>query len=485
MKKIICSAVIMSLLLASVFCKSSKAEKKAAKKKAKNKTAVEAPAEEQAAAEGAETLTAAGTEGEAAAAAGAATAAGEAAAAAGTEAAPESETESKDYTGWIKSSKKNLNERFGKIQLKVKSGIGAYTIAVLNEKDKPIPVLNTANEYITNAFYLKTSKKTYNLVTDGSVRTGARQTTDGVVINYEVPSVAQVSAYFGCLSSQKKKDTDMIKVTLTVKNISKRNDEFSVKAILDTVLGEAAAFHYYTWEDIPVKNEVLYRTLQNQKWFVSKNMNAAMQLFFTGADCTSPELVALANYSTFEKNSWEPDMLSYRVFDTVLSYNNSGVCAIWKPMKLAPGESGKVVFYMALSGDGTPATGEKYIYSKDFTEEEEKAGAGKSASSLEVITPYSVEEKEAAEPSGVTEFTGLTETVSDLPAESAAPSGPAEIPNVDFYIKNMSKEQLTPEYIQSLLDRIAALEEDSPSLNRQELLQLNAELDAILTYLRQ
>ena len=236
MKKIICSAAIITLLLASVFCKTSKAEKKAAKKKAKNKTAVEAPAEEQAAAQTAETLTAAPAEGEAAAA----VAAGEA----GTEAAPESETESKDYTGWIKSSKKNLNERFGKVQLKIKSGIGAYTIAVLNEKDKPIPVLNTANEYITNAFYLKTSKKTYNLVTDGSVRTGARQTTDGAVINYEVPSVAQVSAYFGCLASEKKKDSDMVKVTVTVKNISKRNDEFSVKAILDTVLGEAAAFHY-------------------------------------------------------------------------------------------------------------------------------------------------------------------------------------------------------------------------------------------------
>ena len=473
MKKIICSTAIICLLLAAVFAKSSKAEKKAAKKKAKNKTAVEAPAEETAAAEVADTLAAAPVEGEAAVLASTAPD--------GT-AAEKSEPESKDYTGGIKGSKKNRTERFGKIQLKIKSGIGSYTIAVLNEKDKPIPVLNTANEYITNAFYLKTSKKTYNLVTDSTVRTAARQTTDGVIINYEVPAVAQVSAYFGTLASQKKKDADMIKVTITVKNISNRNEDFSLKAILDTVLGEAAAFHYYTWEDIPVKNEVLYRTLQNQKWFVSKNMNAAMQLFFTGADCTTPEVVALANYSTFEKNSWEPDMLNYRVFDTVLSYNNSGVCAIWKPMKLAPTEAGKVVFYIALSGDGTPATGEKYIYSKEFTEEEEKAGTGKSASGLEVITPFSVDEKDAAEPAAVTEFTGLTETISDVPA---APAAPAEIPTVDFYIKNMSKEQLSPEYIQSLLDRIAALEETSPSLNRQELLQLNAELDAILTYLRQ
>jgi hypothetical protein len=174
-------------------------------------------------------------------------------------------------------------------------------------------------------------------------------------------------------------------------------------------------------------------------------------------------------------------MLSYRVFDTVLSYNNSAVCAIWKPMKLAPSESGKVVFYIALSGNGTPASGEKYVYSKEFEEKavaEEKVG--KSATGLEVITPFSVENTEESEAAGVKEFSLADETIT-----AEEPAAPAEIPNVDFYIKNMTKEHLTPEYIQSLLDRIAALEEDSPSLNRQELLQLNAELDAILTYLRQ
>ena len=457
MKKLVYSAAIICMVLAAVSCKSTKAEKKASKKKSKAKTAVEAPAEVQTEAE----------------------------ASLSQEAAPDGKENadnaaadaSSNYTGWIKSSKKKLTERFGKVQLKIKSGTGSYTIAVLDEKDKPLPVLSTANEYVTNAFFLKTSKKIYNLVTDSSVRSAARRTTGGAMIMYEVPSVAQISVDLSCFSSDKKKESDMIKVTTTIKNISDRNEDFTFKAILDTVLGEAAAFHFYTWEDIPVKSEVLYRTLQNQKWFVSKNMNAAMQLFFSGADCTAPELVALANYSTLEKNSWEPDMLSYRVFDTVLSYNNSAVCAIWKPMKLAPMEAGKLVFYIALSGDGTPATGEKFVYSKEFEKAEESKEDAEdkknSANGLKVITPYSVDDEveNISETSNVTEIDSL-ET-------------PAEIPTVDFYIKNMQKEHLTPEYIQSLLDRIAALEEDSPSLNRQELLQLNAELDAILTYLRQ
>ena len=444
MKKIIYTAAILCLLTAAVSCKSTKAQKKSSSKKAK--AATEAAADEK-----------------------------------NAEAPKTSDCADGNYTGWIKGSKKNITERFGKLQLKIKAGIGSYTIYALDENDKTVPVLSTSNEYVTNAFYLKTSKKIYNLVTDNTVRSTARRTTDGAVLNYEIPSVAQVSAYFSCFASQKKKDTDMIKVTVNVRNISDRNDEFAVKAILDTILGEAATYHFYTYEDIPVKNEALYRTLQNQKWFVSKNVNATMQLFFTGAECTTPDLVALANYSTLERNSWEPDMLNYRVFDTVLSYNNSAVCAIWKPIKLAPSESGKVVFYIALSANGAPATGEKYVYSKEFTEVEkedvETVPKNPSATALDVVTPFAVEDESET----ITVTPGVTEITQDV----SEPASVTEVPNVDFYIKNMTKEHLTPEYIQSLLDRIAALEEDSPSLNRQELLQLNAELDAILTYLRQ
>ena len=385
-----------------------------------------------------------------------------------------------NFTGWIKGTRRSISEKFGRVQLKVKSSIGAYSISVLNEKDKSIPVLSTANEFATNAFYIKNSKKVYNLVTDTSVYSSAVKTTDGASIMYQIPDVAEVTVNFSCFSSDKENkdaEVDMVKVTATVKNISSRNDEFSIKAVLDTILGESSEYHFYTFEGVPVRNEVLYRTLQNQKWFVSKNVNASMQLFFTGAEATAPELVALANYATLEKNTWEPDMLSYRAFDTVLSYNNSAVCAIWKPIKLAPSETGKIVFYLAFAADGKMPTGEKFVYSKEFAtpdpEETAKPESEAEGEKVEVISANSTVET-------LTEKSGYGPQIINEKGEI-----PQEIPTVDFYIKNMSKEHLTPEYIQSLLDRIAALEEDSPSLNRQELLQLNTELDAILTYLRQ
>ena len=464
MKEIVYSAAILCMLAAAVSCKSTKA--KAEPQVEDDVVVTEETSEEQ------DSETEASDSAEKATAEPAS--ATEASAAKASEPSDLAATEPKDFTGWIKSSKKNVTQRIGNIQIKIKSGIGSYTIAALNEDEKAIPVLTTANEFVTNAFYLKTSKKIYNLVTDSTVRSAARRTTDGALLMYEIPSLAQMTVNFSCFASEKKKDFDMIKVTATIKNISTRTDEFVFKSVMDTVLGEAAAYHFYTWEDVPVKSEALYRTLQNQKWFVSKNANAQMQFFFSGADCTVPELVALANYSTLEKNSWEPDMLSYRVFDTVLSYNNSAVCAIWKPLKLAPSESGKVVLYIALSGTPAPATGEKFIYSKEFMDNPEEK-AMPASQGVEIIT------SNAPVSEGPASVTEIPEVDPFVPQQEKM----TEVPNVDFYIKNMTKEHLTPEYIQSLLDRIAALEEDSPSLNRQELLQLNAELDAILTYLRQ
>ena len=481
MKKIIFCTAIVCLLTAGGYCK-SKAEKKAKGKKAAVETPVETVENTAEESDSSKVITGLSKKEQKKLAKQQEKEAKKLAKAqkSGKKAA---EKDPKSAAGWIQSTKKNIHERFGNVQLKVKPGIGSYTLAAVNEKDKAVPVLSTANEFITNAFFLKTSKKTYNLITDGNVRASGNATTDGATIMYDVPSVAQVSVNFSCFSSDKKKEADMIKVKIGVKNTSERADEFSIKAIFDTVLGEAATYHFYTWEGIPVKSEVLYRTLQNQKWFLCKNMNAEMQLFFSGADCTVPELVALANYTTLEKNSWEPDMLSYRVFDTVLSYNNSAVCTIWKPLKLEPDEAKDLVFYIALSANGAAATGERYVYSKEFAHLAQEENKLPSARDLDVVTPISVTDEEKPKddtPAAVIEMPAVEES-----RKPQGPETPSDIPTVDFYIQNMTKDHLTPEYIQSLLDRIAALEEDSPSLNRQELLQLNAELDAILTYLRQ
>ncbi len=398
-----------------------------------------------------------------------------------TEAIAESETEKTEieeknepaksnFTGWIKSKGKDISESFGIMHMKTKAKFGSYTISVINDMGKKIPVLSNSNEYTTNAFYLKNSQKTYCLTTDTAVKTSLQNKNDGISILYTVPNVADVAVDFKSMATDKDSPYNMLKVVATVTNKGKRNDDFHLKAIMDTVLGESDSYHFYTWEGLSIKNEVLYRTLQNQKWFISKNAFASMQFFFTGADCTAPALVAFANYSTLEKNSWEPDMSSFRAFDTVLSYNNSAVCAVWNPLKLEPGKSGKIVFYLAFGVDGSKPNGEKIIYAEDASQKKSEV------SSVELVKDVRLENN-----SPVKEIPESYVKIQTEPEQEAV----KQVPDVDFYIQNLKPEHLSNEYIQSLLDRIAALEETSSTLNRQEIMELNAELDAILTYLGQ
>ena len=394
--------------------------------------------------------------------------------------------ESKNYTGWIEVKKKNVKDSFGGMQLNIKAKYGSFSLSAVNDLDKEIPLLSTANEFTKNSFYLKMGRKVYGLCTDGSVKTVILRKTNGYGIKYVIDGVADVIVTFDFYPFAGKDVSNIVKVTAEVTNKSKRKDTVSLKAVLDTVLGESAAFHFYTADGVAIKKEVLYRTLQNQKYFVSMNDYATMQMYFSGADCTEPEVLAFANYATLNNNTWEPSMTILRDFDTVYSYNNSAVCAIWKAVPLEPMASSKVVFYLAAVTDGKTLDVAKYFYKS-----ERKAPVEKQPAEDDLVkevyqderVSYSEMQRIPADVEPVTEpVKEQVPVVREIPAPVVTPR---EIPTVDFYIQNMTKDQLTQEYIQSLLDRIAALEDDSPSLNRQELLELNTELDAILTYLRQ
>ena len=60
-----------------------------------------------------------------------------------------------------------------------------------------------------------------------------------------------------------------------------------------------------------------------------------------------------------------------------------------------------------------------------------------------------------------------------------------EIPDVKFDVATLSREKLSQEYVAGLMERIANLEDSGENVDREELLMLNAELDAILEILRQ
>ena len=259
---------------------------------------------------------------------------------------------------------------------------------------------------------------------------------------------------------------DMVKISAEIKNVGQKTDEFALRLVLDTILGETGDYHFFGADNTPIKNEALYRSMKEQRWIFSRNSNADMQILFDGADITPTETVALANYATLEQTSWEPDMVVYRTFDTVLSYKNSAIGINWPAVRIRPEQTSKVVFYIALAADGKLPQGTIFVGGK-------APEPVKAEPEMEVVFPG-----EKLVPAPIEE--GVVDTKPVTPVDEFAVRR-----DVPFNVNNLSKEQLTLEYVQNLIDRISALEENSSSVNRKEILQLNAELDAILSVLRQ
>ena len=237
----------------------------------------------------------------------------------------------KNYLGWEKTSNRPIDYTNGIVNIRIKPKLGSFCFYVINEDEKHIPVMSTTNEYVLSSFYLKAGKKIYKLNDDTNVQSFARATEAGCEILYTIPRVASVTVRFDCLKSDAEHEADIIKISSTVQNVGTKKKDFALKLVMDTVLGETDRHHFYIKNKSAIKNETSYRRIADDSWFISKNVNASMQILLQGKDITPIDFVAFANFSTLNTPSWEPNMQNYRTFDTVLSYNNSAFCVNWIP----------------------------------------------------------------------------------------------------------------------------------------------------------
>ena len=173
----------------------------------------------------------------------------------------------------------------------IKPKMESFNFYVVDSNLKEEAVLSSANEFSASAFYLKCGNDIYKLNASTGIKSEAYKVDNGVVVKYFVPKVANVTIYFDCLKSSVDTDFDMIKISAEIENIGKRQRNMALKCVFDTVLGEKSTSHFYTSNDMPIKTEQLYRTMKNEKWFLSKNDNSAMQVLLEGGDITPIETV--------------------------------------------------------------------------------------------------------------------------------------------------------------------------------------------------
>ena len=422
--------------------------------------------------------------------------------------APAGRDNKKNYTGWIATSVRPVVKTVGNITIYTRPKKGTFSISILNQNEKSVPVLSTSNEYMTTSFYLKAGRKVVKLCDDYSVVTASKKTDNGIKLRYSIEKVGVVIVDFECFSSKEGEPEDSIKVTAAVVSQSKKKTDFQIKFLMDTVLGETDRHHFYTSEGLPVKNEVVYHSMDQEKWFVSKNAKASMQIIMAGGECTPVESVALANFATLDTKKWEADMTSFRSFDTVLSYNNSAVGIYWPKVSLQPEEEAKNVFYLSLAADEAVPGGAAYILAKDqaaqeaeaavAAEEEGDAGAEEQTAVEEEMPVQNIEAVKEKLPEPKAEQTpakeepktepvnvaAVEETPEPKAPETKTPEVKAQEPKTEEPKgSTITDDMLTGDYIQKLLNRIEELEEGDPELNKREINELNAQLDAIITIL--
>lgn len=363
--------------------------------------------------------------------------------------------DAKNYVGWIEPDNSKIDVSLGCVRMSFRPKIGSFNIFVIDENNKEQSVFSTQNEFSASSFYLKCGKEIYKLNSASGVKTETLQTETGAVVKYAISNVAKVSIFFDFMKSDEQNDYDMIKISAEIENLGTRQKKFALKGVFDTVLGEKDLNHFFSSENKAINTEKLYRTMKDERWFVSKNEKYSMQFLLDGVDITPIECVLLGNKTTFDSNAWIPNLKTEKSFDSFVSYNDSEVCIIWPEVSILPNEKDSFVFYIAFAANGEKPQGNYFIGDKKEV--------------VEVKKEKPVVKKE----------------VVKVPEEENVKETKKEIPNVKFDVATLSREKLSQEYVANLMERIANLEDSGKNVDREELLMLNAELDAILEILRQ
>ncbi len=370
---------------------------------------------------------------------------------------------------------------FGIYRVVLHDKSGTYSIYMENTKtSKYVPVLNSLDSSSGTRLYLKAGSFVHVLSKSAGVPVSQYLTDNGFRVEYTLKNLALVTLNFSFVSSQDGllgEFADVIIVDMYVTNTSGKTDSFALKAVFDTCLGESVAKHFST-NTFPVINEEMsFSSMYADKWIRTSDSNNSMQFLLDGDTITRPLSVTLANRDILLTDVWTPTLIPGRGFNSLFSFNNSAVCIHWNSYRISPKLQSAVRFYItAASNEQIPSDTSAPFFS-----------GGKAAEiSADLMKVQEQAVEEIIESPAVYDVTGK-EPVNDkgsLNSKTSVPDTSTQDANPFEYTEPIRQEQLDPAYIEALLAKIESLEADSTDIDREEILRLNAELDAILEYLR-
>ncbi|HBD68567.1 MAG TPA: hypothetical protein DC014_04770 [Treponema sp.] len=400
------------------------------------------------------------------------------------------------YTGWVYVPQKKVDINNGLVRLVLNGSTGTFCIYAKRDGAADVPIFSSVDSFSSTYFSVRIGRTAYKLSKTGGAKSEARLTPYGAQMAYTINNKAYVVVDFSFLPSNSKSAlVDMVRVSVYCINIGKSVQTYALKGVFDTCLGESTKIHFSTAHTPVINTERSFTAMDSDLWIRSGNEQATAQFLLHGKEITQPEQVSLGNKDTIANASWLPSVQENRSFTSVLSFENSSLCVNWPAVYLDPLKTDIISFFISLSTDGTEPAGKEFL---------RELAAGRTA-----LWTHSVSNASASATS--TESSASSESASDQATKTTSQvtlddddglslfgttsyEEPVKVPNSTVK-ENAGKtgsakstgtqdDQLDPEYIQSLIDRIDELN-SNPSLAKSgEIEKLNAELDQILTKLR-
>ncbi|MCR4940842.1 MAG: hypothetical protein K5930_12170 [Treponemataceae bacterium] len=315
---------------------------------------------------------------------------------------------------------------------------GAMSLYLRSSKTEEFcPLFVSTNEAYTSGIYLKYGKVSRKLTRSAGIDVSVKEVESGAEVTYNLSGIATVVVRYTILSAVNKDVADCVRVDVSVENIDKYSETFAIKAVFDTCLGENAESHFSTYLSPSINTEYMFQSIKDDKWIKSSDGNESLQFLLQGGDVSSPQYVAVANRDLLLSNEWLPVVTDGRYFDSVWITGNSALGLYWYDVILKAKAKSNFTFYLTTATAGMVPPDVKTVCG-NLSEE---------LASLNIYT----------EPV-YTDSRGAKFTVGEL-----------------------SDEQLNPDYIARLLQRIQELGDESESSTYyDEIQRLNGELDAIL-----
>lgn len=230
----------------------------------------------------------------------------------------------------------------GHLKLKVFERTGSFCLYQLstNGKNKYVPLYSDIAYGQTNKFSVNLDGKIYRLERKLGKPINIEKVNNEVLITFNIKDKLHVVQRLMFVPDEYGNTTGpLLKIVTSIENTQSKEASVALRAIFDTSLGEHAKKAPLATD---LRENIVAETSFNPKIdrdsvIISSNKESACMFFFKhGVDM--PEQVYIANWERMHPRKWLPTVVEGRSFNSKYLHDDSSCLFIWPGKKLKPTE---------------------------------------------------------------------------------------------------------------------------------------------------